>query len=266
MDAICTLAGDLLTQGTVKAVLGYEEGTFGRRRPLLATAVADLPRLRFDPACLANLAGLLAKAEVRRLFPLAVLGRESTLRSLLQLHAERQLRDGEVIAIAEAEGRALLLDTAAAVEAHLALKAEGMPAAEADRIGRILAMDRAERWAWWQEELGRCMKCYACRQVCPMCYCATCTMDRNRPQWVPVPSHGLGNFEYHLVRAMHLAGRCVQCGECGRACPVGIPVHLLPMHAEERTAVQFGSRAGRHARVDYALGTFRPDDKETFIR
>ena len=91
-------------------------------------------------------------------------------------------------------------------------------------------------------------------------------MDCNRPQWVPVASHELGNLEYHAVRAMHLAGRCVQCGECGRACPVGIPIHLLTCYAEESVRRQFGQPAGASATLNYALGTFRPDDQETFIR
>ena len=266
MEILRSLAAGLLADGTIKGLLGYEAGTAGRRRPLVATSEEDLARLRFDEACTGNLAGLLAKAELRRLFPLAVLGREATLRSLLQLHAERQLRDGEVIALVVEDGQAIQLATAAALEEHLALKGQGLPAEDAALIARLQAMERTERWAWWQEELGRCIKCYACRQTCPMCYCATCTMDQNRPQWVPVASHALGNFEYHVVRAMHLAGRCVQCGECGRACPVGIPVHLLPMHAQERSEALFGARAGRHAKLDYALGVFRPDDKETFIR
>lgn len=266
MDALRTLAARLLADGTVKALLGYEIGTFGRRRPLVAIPETDLSRLVFDEECSANLVGLLAKPELRRLFPLALIGRESALRSLLQLHAERQLKDGDVLALTIHEGRILELATAAALEEHLTMTAQSLPEADSARIARIQSMDRAERWAWWQEELGRCIKCYACRQTCPMCYCGQCTMDQNRPQWVPVPSHALGNFEYHVVRAMHLAGRCVQCGACGAACPLDIPVHLLSMHAEERSAAQFGVRAGRHARLDYALSTFRPDDKETFIR
>ncbi len=99
-----------------------------------------------------------------------------------------------------------------------------------------------------------------------MCYCERCTMDCNRPQWVPVASHALGNLEYHLVRAMHLAGRCVECGSCGQACPVGIPIHLFTVFAEESVRRQFGQRGGASARADYALSSFRPGDQEGFIR
>jgi formate dehydrogenase (coenzyme F420) beta subunit len=141
-----------------------------------------------------------------------------------------------------------------------------MPKAERDAIAKLAAMTVAERRAFWADELGRCIKCYACRSSCPMCYCERCTMDVNRPQWVPVASHALGNLEYHMVRAMHLAGRCVECGTCGAACPVGIPVHLLTLFAEESVRRQFGQKGGASAKLDYAMSTFRPDDKESFIR
>jgi formate dehydrogenase (coenzyme F420) beta subunit len=266
MNAIQAKARELMEAGTVRAVLGYAPGSFGGRRPLVARSVQDADALVFDEACTMNLTGLLAKEEVRRLGRLAVLGGPVMLRSLLQLMAERQVKDGEILAVV-ADGDAFkTLETAAAIEEHLALVASDMPAADRARMDALRAMSLEERWAWWQQELGRCVKCYACRQVCPMCYCAHCTMDNNRPQWVPVASHALGNFEYHVVRAMHLAGRCVQCGECGKACPVGIPVHLLTMFAEESAARQFGQRAGHTAKLDYALSTFRPDDKESFIR
>jgi ferredoxin len=127
-------------------------------------------------------------------------------------------------------------------------------------------MPVSERRAFWASELSRCVKCYACRSSCPMCYCERCTMDCNRPQWIPVASHAIGNLEYHMVRAMHLAGRCVQCGTCGAACPVGIPVHLLTFFAEGTVRRQFGQKGGASAKLDYAMSTFKPDDKETFIR
>jgi len=194
-----------------------------------------------------------------------------TQRALLQLMAERQIRDGDVIVLVAEEGNVEKgnvkeLASAAALEEHLALKTDVMDEKDQELLAKLNAKSREERWAFWHRELSRCVKCYACRNSCPMCYCDHCTMDCNRPQWVPVASHDLGNFEYHVVRAMHLAGRCVECGECGRACPVGIPVHLLTFFAEESVHRQFGQRAGHSAKLDYALSTFRPDDKESFIR
>jgi ferredoxin len=261
-----TKSRELLESGAVKAVLAFEEGTAGIRRPAFARDAERAGKLLFDDQCSQNLASYLTRREVKKLGRIAVAAAPDTLRAILQLMAERQIKEEEILPLAVEGGEVKELSTAQAVEEHLALKAKELPAGDRELLARLEAMTAAERWAFWQQEFSRCVKCYACRNSCPMCYCGHCTMDCNRPQWVPVPSHALGNLEYHMVRAMHLAGRCVECGDCGRACPVGIPVHLLTFHAEESVHRQFGQRAGASAKLDYALSTFRPDDKESFIR
>ncbi len=266
MEAVNQRAKELLEKGEIKAVLGYAKGTGHVRRPHFARKAGQVDQLVLDAACLQNLAVYVTKHEVKKLGKVAVIALPATQRAILQLMAERQLRDGELVILA-VDGEAVKeLDSAAALEEHLALKAQGLDAKDKALLAELDAMSREQRWVYWQNELSRCMKCYACRNSCPMCYCGTCTMDCNRPQWVPVASHGIGNLEYHAVRTMHLAGRCVECGECGRACPVGIPVHLLTFAAEESIHEQFGQRAGAKAKLDYALSTFKTDDKESFIR
>jgi ferredoxin len=260
-------AKQLLESGAVKAVLGFEAGTHGRRRPLFARSAEAAGRLVWDQGCEQNLASYVTRKEVKRLGRMAVAARPATLRALLQLMAERQIKEEDVLPLAlDDAGQVTELASAQAIEERLALEPQQIPAKDRELMDRLKAMSRQERFAFWQGELSRCIKCYACRSSCPMCYCGHCTMDCNRPQWVPVPSHALGNQEYHTVRAMHLAGRCVQCGDCGRACPVDIPIHLLTFTAEESVHAQFGQGAGASAKLDYALSTFRPDDKESFIR
>jgi ferredoxin len=270
MDALRTKARELLGSGQVRAVLGFGAGTGGTRRPFFARTPEQVDRLVLDAACTHNLAAYLTRREVKHLGPLAVVALPATQRATLQLVAERQLGDGGfcLLAVEATPGNpeVAVITTGADLEQHLALSTDTSDAEDLALITRLSAMSLPERWAYWKWELSRCVKCYACRNSCPMCYCDRCVMDCNRPQWVPVPSHAQGNFEYHLVRAMHLAGRCVSCGACGRACPEGIPVHLLTQFAEASSTRQFGQRAGRSARVDYAFSTFRPDDKETFIR
>ncbi len=266
MEAVNQRAKELLEKGEIKAVLGYAKGTGQVRRPLFARQAEQVDKLVLDDTCMQNLAVYVTKHEVKKLGKVAVIALPATQRALLQLMAERQLRDGELAILAVDGGGFKELDSAVGLEEHLALKAQGLDAKDKALLAELEAMSREQRWAYWQKELSRCMKCYACRNSCPMCYCATCTMDCNRPQWVPVASHGIGNLEYHAVRTMHLAGRCVECGECGRACPVGIPVHLLTFAAEESIHEQFGQRAGAKAKLDYALSTFKTEDKESFIR
>ena len=266
MEAMRQRAKELLAQGEVKTVLGYTRGTGGGRRPHFARRPEQVDQLVLDEACSQNLAVYVTKKEVKRKGKVAVVSLPSTQRALMQLMAERQVQDGDLVVLAAEPGGLKELTTAAALEEHLALEVDALDAKDKAKLEQLLAMSREERWAFWQKELSRCMKCYACRNSCPMCYCDHCTMDCNRPQWVPPASHKIGNLEYHMVRTMHLAGRCVECGECGRACPVGIPVHLLTFCAEESIHEQFGQRAGHTAKLDYALSTFKTDDKESFIR
>ena len=97
-----------------------------------------------------------------------------------------------------------------------------------DEVARIEAMTPDERFAFWQNELSKCIRCNACRDVCPACTCEKCVFDN--------PSSGVENkspansFEekmFHIIRAFHVAGRCTDCGECSRVCPQNIPLHLL---------------------------------------
>ena len=97
-----------------------------------------------------------------------------------------------------------------------------------DRIAELEAMSPEERFAFWRGELSRCIRCNACRNVCPACSCEKCVFDNDKS--------GLRNkaaadsFEenlFHIIRAFHVAGRCTDCGECSRVCPQNIPLHLL---------------------------------------
>ena len=266
MEALQAKAKELLAAGTVKVVIGHGKGTADARRPIFVVKPERAADLVADAGCTQNLATYLTKHEVRALGRMAIVAIPSTLRSILQLAAEKQLREENVLALAVIDGKLAELATFEAIEQATATIPDAVSEADRKLIDKLTAMSVGERRAFWAEELGRCVKCYACRSSCPMCYCERCTTDCNRPQWIPVASHAIGNLEYHMVRAMHLAGRCVECGTCGKACPVGIPVHLLTFFAEESVRRQFGQRGGASAKLDYAMSTFKPDDKEEFIR
>lgn len=94
-------------------------------------------------------------------------------------------------------------------------------------IKRIEAMSSEERYRYFSELFKKCLRCYACRNVCVACNCRKCIFEETRPQWAGREVNLPDNFTYHVIRAMHVAGRCVECGECQRVCPAGLPLMLL---------------------------------------
>ena len=95
-------------------------------------------------------------------------------------------------------------------------------------VEKLEKMTAEERFAFWQGELSRCIRCNACRNVCPACTCEKCVFDN--PDSGAENKAAANDFEeklFHIIRAYHVAGRCTDCGECSRVCPQGIPLHLL---------------------------------------
>lgn len=133
-----------------------------------------------------------------------------------------------------------------------------------DEVEQIERMTPDERYAFWQGELSRCIRCNACRDVCPACTCEKCVFDN--------PQSGVENkapatsFEeqmFHIIRAFHVAGRCTDCGECSRVCPQHIPLHLLNrkfikdidnFYGDYQAGAEVGSRA--------PIVNYRTDDLE----
>ncbi len=97
-----------------------------------------------------------------------------------------------------------------------------------DGVKKLEAMTAEERFAFWKSELSKCIRCNACRNICPACTCRTCVFDNARSN-VAAKANAT-EFEekmFHIIRAFHVAGRCTDCGECSRVCPQSIPLHLL---------------------------------------
>ena len=257
---------ELLTNKTAGVVIGYESGPTGMVRPAFISEPSGADRLIYDDRCVQNLAVYLTKPEVKNLGRMAVVANLPVMRSIMMLISEEQVSADNIVVLGiSADGSLLDIDDIQVMQGYI----EKSDLSNPDKFKTLLAelnkLSPEERFNYWQKELSQCVKCYACRQACPMCYCTRCTVEVNQPQWIPVQANTHGNMEWHILRAMHLAGRCISCGECGRACPLGIPCHLLTMHLTDKVYDYFKVNAGTSENMNSVLSTFEPNDKESFI-
>ena len=262
MNSLHTLSRQQLEQGA-QVIIGYAVGP----KPFFAQHPEDVEQLIFDDTCRSNLAVYLTKKEVKSLGQRVICANIPTLRSIIRLAVEHQVNEGDVaVIVRSSDTEYALLSTLSEMETFLNGRIPPLSEADKAQLDALQAMSREERWAFWKEAFETCIRCYACRQACPLCYCTTCAATANQPQWIPVAQHPLGNTEWHLMRAMHLAGRCVTCGQCGEACPLGLPVHLLAFHLAETVQHEYGAVSGLTLDEASPMSVYKPEDTTNFIR
>ena len=136
-----------------------------------------------------------------------------------------------------------------------------------DEIRAIEAMSPAEKFAFFQAELSKCIRCNACRNVCPACSCRKCVFDSTK--FDSAQKANVDSFEekmFHIIRAFHVAGRCTDCGECSRVCPQGIPLHLFNRKFIKDINTLYGEyQAGSDPEARGPLTSFTTEDAEPSI-
>ena len=136
-----------------------------------------------------------------------------------------------------------------------------------EEVSKLEAMTSEQRFEFWRNELSRCIRCNACRNICPACTCETCVFDNNALYTTQKVAET--DFEenlFHIIRAWHVAGRCTDCGECSRVCPQNIPLYLLNRKFIKDINEIYGDyQAGADMETKPAMLRFEENDPETTI-
>jgi coenzyme F420-reducing hydrogenase delta subunit/ferredoxin len=255
--ALVAAVAEALDAGKVKAVVGWMKApTLNRPKPAWFVTAAAAKEM-VSPNGTGNLVRLLKKKELRALLPLGIVARACEVSALNVLAQEANIDLSAITVFA--------VDRTGRYVGTTADQATGFPEETLKALDELMAKTPAERWAFWAAQSAKCLKCFACRGSCPLCTCDQCIMDKNQPQWFPTAADGPGNLSWQMIRAFHLAGRCVGCGACQNACPAGIPLNLLNAAMARSALKNFSHRAGIDPKAVPLQSDFRPDDKEDFI-
>ena len=123
------------------------------------------------------------------------------------------------------------------------------------------AKSTEEKFAFWLGEMDRCIRCYACRNACPMCVCRDhCVAQSRDPHWLSQEAHVRDKWMFQVIHAYHLTGRCTECGECQRACPVDIPILLFKKKFNKEIKEVFDYEAGLDPKATPPLQTFKIEE------
>lgn len=139
------------------------------------------------------------------------------------------------------------------------------PAVAREFVESFESKDKEERYAWFRQEAERCIRCYACREACPMCYCTECFVDHATPRWTESDISAGGTHAWHIIRAFHQTGRCTSCGACERACPMDIKMTYLTEKLDEDVRRVYDFEAGMDDQTQPPFASFNMDDKKRFV-
>jgi formate dehydrogenase (coenzyme F420) beta subunit len=136
---------------------------------------------------------------------------------------------------------------------------------EYEKVDAFEKLSTEERWNYFVKEMNKCIRCYACRNACPSCYCKVCFVEQSMPQFVGMGADQTDTQVFQLLRTFHMVGRCVDCGSCISVCPMGVDLRNFLKKLDKDALELFEHRAGAALEEVPPLSTYRENDKEDFI-
>jgi formate dehydrogenase subunit beta len=277
-ETIQETARKWLADGYVDVFVGFRKREDGTAVPVRVSDESAVQQLVFDDDCVHNLMSYIDLTGDERV---GVMLKGCDGRALVQLVAEGELdrervkvlgvvcpglRSGGAGAAEDGElhvkCRTCRVNTPPVYDELIEGEAEPWDRdADLTEIEEVEAKSHEDRAQEFRGEFEKCIRCYACRDICPLCYCEECVTEKTRPQWVEVSVKPSSNLYWHLIRAYHLAGRCVECGECDRACPVDIPLRRLNRKMAADVERLFGYRSGMDPDATPAMQEFKEDEE-----
>ena len=240
-DVIRQRARELLESGEVATFIGWEAGRFpNQTTPLVITDPADADKLVWNEYCVNTLAKYVRDVAIRGKVGLVVRGCDS--RAVVRLVIDQVIgldalhligvgcpgildrHTGEMLKKCTEcrHNNPVLCDEMAGEEVEKPATVERF-----HEVVETEAIPRDERSKYFESVYAKCIRCYACRDVCPSCTCRECFVDQHRENWVGKQNNVAENRFYGLTRVMHIADRCIECGECERVCPMDLPLMKL---------------------------------------
>lgn len=289
---IQNIGKNLLQDKIVDYIIGYAEGSIPyTTTPVFINNVQELDKLVWNEFCAMNLVSLIPKLKPKGKIGLIL--KPCDIRSLIVLLNENQLKRDDVVIIGVpcTEGvvnRYKITEENNKMENILSVSCKFCKDKKPSIYNYIIEVDegkinlhpelnefqdvidfeklnRKERQTYFSKELARCTKCYACFGACPLCYCETCFVDQNQPSWFRKTVNIPENLLMHITRAFHLAGRCVDCGACDRACPENLDIHVIYRKLRKTVFDRWGVKSGMNLGEKAILGSYDLKDSEEFI-
>jgi formate dehydrogenase subunit beta len=274
-------AKELLSKKEVDLIIGFGEGTQPlRATPIFIRTPEEADRLVWNSFCENNLATYLHKFNR---FKVGIVVKGCDARSVTALALEKRFKPEQVVLIiVSGENGEIVLKRDAYLYPLCKACTHRNPIQETLLVGDCVEevsltepnpeakefekKPPEERWAFFEKETGRCIRCYACREACPMCYCTECFVDSSNPKWIEKSLSPSDLQFYHIVRSYHQTGRCTNCGACERACPMDIRLTYLTQKLNQEVEELFQFETGVDPKALPPLSTFKTDDPQEFIK